>query len=88
MAIPNSVRERLLKAQKSSAMARLLDIMRHGSVGALESYFSMKDAIDVAGKFGLGRKSVMAALTGEHSYFNGRHIIARRYVEYLDTRGT
>lgn len=29
----------------------------------------------------------MSALTGECSSFNGRHIIARRYVEYLDIGG-
>ncbi len=84
--VPNSVREGLLRAQKSSAMARLLDVMRMAGWRG-ESYFCMREAIELGRKFGLGRKSVMAALTGEHSSFNGRHIIARRYVEYLDIGG-
>ena len=47
----------------------------------------MSDAMETCKHYGLDRKSVMAALTGEHSSFNGRHIIARRYVEYLDIGG-
>ena len=84
--IPNSVRECLLRAQGSASVARLLDILcAEGWLS--ERYFRMKDAIDVCGRYGMNRKSVMAALTGEHSIFNGRQIIARRYVEYLDSGG-
>lgn len=84
--IPNTVRERLLQAQKSSVTSRLLDVMVLSGWG-VEAWFCMRDAIEAGKAFGLGRKSVMTALTGEHSSFNGRHIIARRYVEYLDIGG-
>ena len=84
--IPNSVRERLLAAQGSSVTARLLDIMKMAG-WAVESYFRMSEAIEVCKSYGLNRKSVMAALTGDRCIFNGRHIIARRYVEYLDMGG-
>ena len=47
----------------------------------------MAEAVKVGRRYGLNRKSVMQGLTGELSTFNGRHIIARRYVEYLDIGG-
>ncbi len=84
--IANSVRERLLQAQGSSVTARLLDIM-YMSGWQAESYFYMRDAIELCKTYGMNRKSVIAALTGEHCSFNGRHIISRRYVEYLDIEG-
>lgn len=84
--IPNSVREQLLKSQGSCVTARLLDILQVAGWQA-ESFFSMKAAIDLAERYGLNRKSVMSALTGDQCSFNGRHIIARRYVEYLDIGG-
>ena len=81
-----SVRERLLQAQGSAVTARVLDMMVLAGWQA-ESFFRMSDAIEVGEKYGLNRKSVMAALTGEFSSFDGRHIICRRYVEYLDIGG-
>lgn len=84
--IPNSVRERLLQAQKSSVTARLLDVMVMAGWRA-EALFRMRDAIAAGKRFGLARKSVIAALTGELSIYNGRHIVGRRYGEYLDIRG-
>ena len=84
--IANTVRERLLQAQGSSVTARLLDIMDMAGWQA-ESYFCMRDAIKLCETYGLNRKSVMAALTGEQCSYNGRHIISRRYVEYLDIGG-
>ncbi len=84
--IPNSVRERLLATQKSSVVARLLDIMFIAGWQA-DALFYMSEAVSLAAEYGLSRKSVHAALTGNHSTFNGRHIISRRYVEYLDIGG-
>ena len=85
-AVPNSVREKLLQEQRSSVVARLLDIMMLEGWQP-ESYFTMVEAIKLGCRYRLNRKSVMQSLTGELSTFNGRHIIARRYVEYLDIRG-
>ncbi|MCY3575494.1 MAG: bifunctional DNA primase/polymerase [Chloroflexi bacterium] len=84
--IPNAVRERLLTAQGSSIMPRFLDALylagwKDGAA------FTLSEAVDVARRVGLSRKSVLQALTGDRSIFNGRHIISRRYVEYLDNRG-
>ena len=84
--LPNTVRERLLQGQGSSIVARLLDIM-FAAGWESERYFYMRDAVDLGGKYGLNRKSVMEALTGELSSYNGRHIIRRRYVEYVDIGG-
>lgn len=84
--IPNSVRERLLQAQGSAVTARLLDILYMAGWQA-DKIFSLGEAIDLCAKYGLNRKSVMAGLAGELSSYNGRHIIARRYVEYLDIGG-
>ncbi len=84
--IANTVRERLLQAHGSSVTARLLDIIVMAGWQP-ESYFSMRDAIELCKSYGLNRKSVMAALTGEHCRYNGRHIVSRRYVEYLDIGG-
>ncbi|MCY3797894.1 MAG: bifunctional DNA primase/polymerase [Chloroflexi bacterium] len=84
--IPNSVRERLLNAQGSTAMARLLDIFVLAGWQA-DAYFTATDAIRVAERHGLNRKSVLKALTGEYSTYDGRQIISRRYVEYLDIEG-
>ena len=84
--LPNSVRERLLQGQQSTVVARLLDILK--LAGWLPgAFFTLSEAISVAGRYRLNRKSVLQALTGEHCTFNGRHIIGRRYVEYLDIRG-
>ena len=47
----------------------------------------MKEAVELGGKFGLNRKSVMEVLTGERAIFDGKHIISRRYVDYLDKGG-
>ena len=60
--LPNSVRERLLSGQGSTIMARFLDAMVLASWEA-ESYFTMKEAIDLGGRYGLNRKSVMDVLT-------------------------
>lgn len=84
--LPNSVRETLLKEQGSTVVARLLDILYLEGWQA-ESYFTLREAVAASQKYGLNRKSVLQSLTGELSTFNGRHIIARRYVEYLDIRG-
>lgn len=84
--LPNAVRERLLSAQGSTVVARLLDIFAFVGWQA-EAYFSAKDAIRLGQRHGLNRKSVLQALTGDHSTYDGRHIISRRYVEYLDIEG-
>lgn len=84
--VPNAVRERLLRAQGSTVVARLLDIFVLASWQA-DEYFSGKDAIRLGERYGLNRKSVLQALTGEHSTYDGRQIISRRYVEYLDIEG-
>ncbi|MCY4146631.1 MAG: bifunctional DNA primase/polymerase [Chloroflexi bacterium] len=86
LGIPNSVRERLLTAQASSIVPRLLDAL-HLAGWKEDASFTMSEAIVVARRVGLSRKSVLQALTGDRSIFNGRHIISRRYVEYLDKRG-
>lgn len=84
--IANSIREQLLKAQRSTVVARLLDIFVLAG-WQVDAYFSLKDAEKLGERFGLNRKSVMQALTGDHSNYDGRHIISRRYVEYLDIEG-
>ena len=84
--VPNSVRERLLKTQGSTIAARLLDILNLAGWES-DAYFTLAEAIKLGQEFGLNRKSVMQALTGEYSSFDGRHIISRRYVEYLDIGG-
>ncbi len=84
--VPNSVRERLLRSQGSSVMARLLDAFVLAGWEA-ERAFTLQEACRLGGQFGLSRKSVLQALTGEASIFNGRHIISRRYVAYLDSEG-
>lgn len=84
--LPNFVRERLLRGQNSTVVARFLDVLQLAGWEA-ESFFTLSEAIAVAKKYGLDRKSVMSALTGERCVFDGRHIISRRYVEYLDMGG-
>jgi len=84
--LPNSVRERLLQTQRSTAVCRLLDIflLEGWESGA---YFTLRDAVEIARRYGLNRKSVLQALTGDLCTYDGRHIISRRYVEYLDIKG-
>lgn len=84
--VPNTVRERLLNAQGSTVVARLLDIFSLAG-WERESFFTLKDAVKLGQSFGLSRKCVLQALTGDYSSFDGRHIIGRRYVEYLDIGG-
>jgi len=84
--MPNSVRERLLQAQGSTIVPRLLDAFALAGWEA-DAYFTLSEAIALGRRFGLNRKSVLQALTGELCSFDGRHIISRRYVEYLDIRG-
>ncbi len=84
--VPNSVREKLLKTQGSTVAARLLDIM-YLAGWEIDQYFTLGEAVKLGQKFGLSRKSVLQVLTGDYSTFDGRHIISRRYVEYLDIRG-
>ena len=84
--LPNSVRELLLSRQKSTVVVRLLDSLVLAGWES-DGFFTLKDAIQLGEEYGLNRKSVMQALTGELSSFNGRHIISRRYVDYLDIEG-
>lgn len=84
--LPNSVREMLLREQRSSLCARFLDLLFLAGWES-ESYFRMIDGIRLGKTVGLDRKGVMQVLTGELSTFNGSHIVARRYVEYTDIRG-
>ena len=84
--VPNSVRERLLQVQRSTVVCRLLDALLLAGWEA-DAYFTMTEAVRLGHRYGLNRKSVFQALTGEHCSFDGRHIISRRYVEYLDIRG-
>ena len=84
--LANSIRERLLQAQRSTVVARLLDIFLLAGWQP-EAYFVLRDAVILGERYGLNRKSVMQALTGDHSSYDGRHIIGRRYVEYLDIEG-
>ena len=54
--VPNTVRERLLAAQQSAVLARLLDSMFIAGWVA-ESFFNMGDAIQLGKRFGLGEKA-------------------------------
>ena len=84
--IPNSVRERLLREQRSTVVARLLESFVLAGWRP-DAFFCLRDAIRLGATYGLNRKSVMLALTGELCSFDGRHIISRRYAEYLDIEG-
>ena len=84
--LPNSVRERLLQRQGSTVLARLLEVFR--LMGWRPGrWFEMSEAVVAAGRCGLRRRSVWEALCGKLSVLDGRHIIKRRYVEYLDIGG-
>jgi hypothetical protein len=82
--IPNSIREALL--DQSTIFARLLDIF-HLAKWKPHTLFSMSNAIKLCQQYGLNRKSVMQALTGNLSKVNEKDIIVRRHVEYPDNRG-
>lgn len=84
--IPNSLREFLLQKQRSTVLIRLLEVFRLAKWRESE-WFTLGEAIGAAAVFGLNRKSVLDALGGEASVYDGRYIIRRRYVEYLDSRG-
>ena len=86
LGVPNSVREFLLREQGKTVLARLLDAF--GMEGwRADDWFALKEGIALGEKYGLNRKSVLEALNGEASVYDGGHIIRRRYVEYLDNRG-
>ena len=84
--IPNSLREFLLRAQGSTVLIRLLEVFRLAKWRE-NDWFKLGDAMRVAAGFGLNRKSVLEALGGEASVYDGQYIIRRRYVEYLVNRG-
>ena len=84
--IPNSLREFLLRAQGSTVFVRLLEVFRLAKWRE-NDWFKLGDAMRVAAGFGLNRKSVLEALGGEASVYDGQYIIRRRYVEYLVNRG-
>lgn len=84
--IPNSIREALLKNQKSTVMSRLLDIF-HLAKWKPHFKFTMPEAIALCQPFGMNRKSVMKALTGCLSTVNDESIIIRKNVVYPDSRG-
>ena len=84
--LPNSLREFLLQKQRSTVLIRLLEVFRL-SKWREGGWFSLGEAITAAARFGLNRKSVLDALGGEASVYDGRYIIRRRYVEYLDNGG-
>lgn len=84
--LPNSVRECLLQLQHSTIVPRILDIMRLTG-WKRDQYFSMPQLINIAKRYGINRKSVMSALTGDLSVVNGEFIIYREYVEYPDIYG-
>ena len=67
-------------------MARFLDALYLEKWEA-DSFFTLVEAIRMGKTYGLNRKSVMDALTGERAIFDGKHIISRRYVDYLDSGG-
>ncbi len=84
--IPNTLREFLLQKQRSTVLIRLLEVFRLAKWRE-GNWFRLGDAIAAAAGFGLNRKSVLDALGGEASVYDGRYIIRRRYVEYLDNSG-
>ena len=84
--IPNSLREFLLQKQRSTVLIRLLEVFRLAKWRESE-WFTLGEAIGAASRFGLNRKSVLDALGGEASVYDGRYIVRRRYVEYLDNGG-
>jgi len=84
--IPNSLREFLLQKQRSTVLIRLLEVLRLARWREGE-WFTLGEAMSAAARFGLNRKSVLDALGGEASVYDGRYIIRRRYVEYLDNGG-
>lgn len=84
--IPNSLREFLLQKLRSTVLPRLLEAFRL-SKWREGAWFTLGEAIAAAGRFGLNRKSVLDALGGEASVYDGQYIIRRRYVEYLDNSG-
>ncbi|MCY4020545.1 MAG: bifunctional DNA primase/polymerase [Chloroflexi bacterium] len=86
LGIPNSLREFLLQNQRSTVLIRLLEVFRLAKWRESE-WFTLGEAIEAAAGFGLNRKSVLDAVGGEASVYDGRYIIRRRYVEYLDKRG-
>ena len=85
--MPNSVREFLLCDSGSTALARFLEILRLAKWPA-GRYFALGEAVRLAAEYGLGRNSVLEALTGRASVYDGQHIIRRRYVEYMDSGGS
>jgi len=84
--IPNSLREFLLQKQRTTVLIRLLEVFRLAKWREGQ-WFTLGEAMGAAARFGLNRKSVLDALGGEASVYDGRYIIRRRYVEYLDNRG-
>ena len=84
--IPNSLREFLLREQGSTVLIRLLEVFRLAKWSESD-WFKLGDAMKVAAGFGLNRKSVLEALGGEASVYDGQYLIRRRYVEYLVNRG-
>ena len=80
------MREFLLRAQGSTVLIRLLEVFRLAKWRE-NDWFKLGDAMRVAAGFGLNRKSVLEALGGEASVYDGQYIIRRRYVEYLVNRG-
>ena len=83
--LPNSVREYLLRESGSSVMGRLLDVF--GMMGwAAGAWRSLSEIVKAAKGYGLGRRSVIEAVTGRLGFHRGRPLIKGRYVEYVDNR--
>ena len=68
--IPNSLREFLLGEQGSTVLIRLLEVFRLAKWRE-NDWFKLGDAMQVAAGFGLNRKSVLEALGGESSVYDG-----------------
>lgn len=84
--VPNSVREKLLQAQGSTIVPRLLDLFSLANWKP-ETVFTMSQAIALGEFYGLNRKSIMRALSGDLSEIEGQHIVLSKTVEYPDMRG-
>lgn len=84
--VPNSVRETLLQAQGSTIVPRLLDLFSLANWKP-NTVFTMSQAIALGEFYGLNRKSILRALSGDLSQIEGQHIVLSKTVEYPDIRG-
>lgn len=82
--LSNSLREAFLQEQNSSILPRLLDAMRLEN-WQTNTYFSLREAVELGEKYHISKRSIVEALTGDLSEIEGKQVFQQIQYHKMET---